>query len=360
MATWLEFKTDTKKLLTDLTATDDLYAAACAAYVKAMICREVDHDPVLSKSYYNSFLDLRRRLLGFTTALAVGSTLDAAVKIHIPVDAQREGIQTYLTQLIKVAHQEISSLSVLIERLIREAVIDLQSYVACYRVGESTTYTDTDVVAVGNFSRGAMPDQAELLQGFLLEEIDALAEGTDYEAGDYVSSNGRTYMVLNDGQLEVGELGAGLTSTDGSVEELGGLDFTFFYGEACLRSNLLVRPWSEKYNWNYLRTGCESTDTPAMIAIDKQAYSFYLWPQLEAGLTAVLTWSGLKFDFADGDTVPFDESAQQAVREFVLSRLLRQTEQDRLLSQEHERAYLALRTRLYLDCRARQSINVSK
>jgi hypothetical protein len=119
--TWLQFKAEVKKSLTDVTATDDLFASACSAYVKAAISREVDHDLLLAKSYDNEYRDMRKRLLGYSTALAVGSTLDTAVKTLLPVDSQREGIQSYLTQIIKNGYQEITGLSNFIDKAMKEA-----------------------------------------------------------------------------------------------------------------------------------------------------------------------------------------------------------------------------------------------
>jgi truncated hemoglobin YjbI len=54
--------------------------------------------------------------------------------------------------------------------------------------------------------------------------------------------------------------------------------------------------------------------------------------------------------------VPFDEAAQSAIREFVLSRYYLQVEQDARLAQVHQQAFLEARAQTLLDCRTRRSI----
>lgn len=359
--TWYQFRVDTKELLTDVAASDDLFASACAAYVKGMICREVDHDVILSKSYRDYYDEMRRRLLGFTPSLAVGSTLDVAVRVLLPVDDQREGIQTYLTQQIKNAYLELVGISDFIDKVIREAAIDLQSYIPCYRIGEETVYTNTDITAVGNISRGPIPEQAEIREAFYLTDIQLLAENVAYQAGDYVASNGSTYMCLVSGELTTGQLGSGLHTTDGTIETLGGMTFTFIYGEGCMRSELVPIPWSNRFELNCLKDGCNgSRSKPAMIAIDPETYSFFLWPKLDSTHRLSVFWTGLKFDFADGDNVSFDETAQQAVSEFVLSKYYMQVEREPREAQMHGAAYAAIRSRAYLDCKNRQLLEFYK
>lgn len=357
LLTWAQFKTETKKLLSDTTATDDLFASACAAYVKSMICREVDHDLILSKSYWNYFTDMRRRLLGFATSLAVGSTLDAAVRILLPVDDQREGIQAYITQQIKNGYQELTGLSTFLEKTMREAVIDLQSYIPCYRIGQETIFDDSNVASIGNMSRGPMPEQGEIRDAYYLTDVDPLEEEVAYTAGQYVSSNNNIYLVLTDGQLEEGELEDGLVTTDGTVETLGAMSFTFSVGGGCLRSKVVPIAWSDRFELNKLRTGCAGDrEVPALMAIDRESYSFYFWPGLDSTHRLVIYWTGIKFNFEDDDIVPFDEIAQQAVREAVLTKYYLQVENDSREAALHNGAYSNLRTRAFSDCRSRQMI----
>lgn len=359
--TWYQFRVGVKELLTDTVASDDLFASACAAYVKSMICREVDHDVVMSKSYANYFTEMRRRLLGFVPTLAVGSTLDTAVRILLPVDNEREGIQTYITQQIKNGYQELTGLETFLDKTMREAVIDMQSYIPCYRIGEETVYESTDVTAVGNMSRGPIPEQAEIREAFWLQDVDVLAENVAYSAGDYVASNGRTYMVLASGQLSTGQLGSGLQTTDGTIETLGSMTFTFFYGEACFRSEVVPIAWENRFMLSYLRDGsCGDRDKPVMLAVDPETYSFFIWPKLDSTHRLSIFWTGLKFDFADGDNVPFDETAQEAVKEAVLAKYYAQVEREPREAGLHEAAYVMLRARAYLDCKSRQFVQFYK
>jgi hypothetical protein len=93
------------------------------------------------------------------------------------------------------------------------------------------------LVDFGMLSRGAMPEQAEIVDAYLLEAITALTAAA-YAVGDLVSSNGHTYEVVKAGTVVT--VGGGLTSTDGTVETIDGVEFIFIYGEACLRSKINI------------------------------------------------------------------------------------------------------------------------
>lgn len=362
--TWLQFKTDLRTLLSDITASDDLFAFAVASYVKAYISREVDHDLLLSKSYLSTFMDMRRRLLGYQTALVPGSTLDTAVAVLLPTDYVREGLSAYIAQMIKNGYQEIYTQNTFIEKMTREALIDLQSYIQCYRTEKETLYTDSltivwpdaDVAVVANMSRGPIPDQAEFIDGYHIQDNPVLIENVAFKCGDFVASNGRTYVVVTGGSLGTGELGAGLVTTDKSIERLGGMAFIYYSGEAFLRSKLVQYPWENRFNLSKLPDGFRGKNYPAYIMMDQEAYSFYVWPKLDDTHSVIITWNGLKFDFLDSDFVPFDESAEQAVKEYVLSRYYLQVEQDAGQAKSHGETYVGLRSRLFADCAARQRI----
>lgn len=349
--TWLTFKNEAKTLMSDVTASDNLYALACACYVKAALSREVDHDVQMRSSYLGEFRDLKRRLLGFQSTLVAGTTLDTEVNKLLPVDSVREGINTYVTAQIANADREVRTLNVLVDKLIKEAIVDLQSHIPCYRVGTETVYDSGDVTAVGSLSRGPLPPGAELSHGFWIEEMPELTEGDTYATGDLVQSNDRTYRVYIGGTM--GDVEDGLVEVDGSLETLGGLQFTFYYGEGCLRSELVPMRWQDRFSLNYIPDNCQNKTAPARILIDREAFSFWLWPQLDSDHTISLFWNGIKVDFSDGDLVPFDESAQQAVKEYVLSRFYLQSEENKSQAETHAAAYASLRSRMYADCSAR-------
>lgn len=349
--TWYQFKTAVKSRLTDITPTDSLFAEACALYVKAQISREVDHDLLMAKSFNDSYRKRRLQLVGFTTSLTVGGTLDAEVAKFLPVDATREGITTYLTAQIKNAFQDIQSLNVLVDTLITEAVINLQTYLPSYRVGTETIYTSTNVVAVGNMSRGPTPPEATLLEAWWLEDVAVLTSGVALVMGSYIQSNGRTYLVVSDGTVTT--IGAGLLTTDGSVETLDGVQFTFFYGEGCFRSPMLTLEWHDRYKMGYIKDNCCSKDKPALIAVDDEKFSFFTWPKLDATHRVSIFWNGIKVSFVDGDITPFDEGFVIASKEYVLSVLMAQVEEAIQLARLHAGAFADKRAQLYAECTRR-------
>lgn len=351
--TWLQFKTAVKTRLSDLTPTDDLFAEACALYVKSRIAREVDHDLQISKSYWNDYRMRRNQLIGFTTTLVVGSTLDVQVKRYLPVDATREGITDYVTAQIKLAAQDISSLNSLTDTLITESVIDIQTFVPCYRVGVETIYDMSNVSTAGTLSRGPVPLGASMQEAWWIEDIAPLATSA-YVIGDFVSSNGRTYQVISDGTPST--ITGGLLTTDGSVETLGGVKFVFFYGEASFRSPMQTVTWHDRFKLNYRRSGCAGKDYPAAIMVDPESYSFYSWPALDATHSISIVWNGTKTNFANGDTVPFDEPIIVAVKEYVLSRLLLQTDGGVNEAKIHAAAFVEKRAQLFAECTRRASV----
>ena len=352
--TWLQFKTAVKTRLSDLTPTDDLFAEACALYVKSRIAREVDHDLQSSKSYWNDYRMRRNQLIGFTTTLVVGSTLDAEVKRYLPVDATREGITDYVTAQIKLAAQDVSSLNALADTLITESVIDIQTFIPCYRVGSETVYTAADLTTYGTMTRGTIPCGGSLLEAWLISRVLPLASGVSYVIGDFVTSNGRVYQAISDGSISTAS--PVLVSTDGKVETVDGVKFVFFYGEDSLRSPMRNLPWHQRFQLAYQRTGCAGKNVPATVMLDEQSYSFYVWPPLASGDRVSITWSGIKTDFADSTVVPFDDGVIVAVKEYVLSRLQLQTDGGVNEAKIHAAAFIEKRAQLFAECMRRANL----
>lgn len=351
--TWFQYKQDVRSLLTDITPSDDLFALAVADFVKAMVSREVDKDLVLYRSYWDSYNDLKRRLVGYLpTTLQLGSTLDTEVRILLTVDGDREGLTPYVDKQIKNAYLDLSTFAVKVNKMIREAVIDLQSHIPCYRFGQETIYTTDDVTDLGNYSRGMIPEQGELQQVLLIEPVPALLADTFYSFGDRVSSNDRTYVVKRAGTTP-SDLGDGLETTDGSLEILGSAGFVFFSGSACIKSPFTTIPWKDRNQLDRLRSECGAVRGQPLLVIDQESRTFYAWPKLVDDSTYLVFWNGLKLDFLDGEFVNLDETSEDAVKEYVLSELTLSIDKDRPQSGVHRGRYEILRSRLFADCSQR-------
>lgn len=365
--TWAQFKTYVLARMTDIVPSDSFFTEACAQYVKSYLSREIDHDILMAKSYQDRYKDLRRRLLGYATTLVPGSTLDTAVKIYLPVDATRQGVQPLITQLINNSYLDLTTLATFIDRAFREAAIDIQTLVPCYRITQTTTYDTSDVVQVGGLSRGQMPQGAQFYEAYYLQSVQALAENVTYQIGDLVTSNGRTYVVLQGGLVGTGLLGSGLQTTDGSVETLGGMTFSFRFYEAFVRSKVKQYDWHDRYEFDRIPSSPQNNRRPASIMIDKDTSSFYVWPFLNPNppapippetytptFTYVVTWTNpTMFTLADSDIVPFDEEVGVAIAAYVWSKFYGSVEQDRMQAEIHAKAYASTRSKLVAECAAK-------
>lgn len=354
--TWADFKSEVKNRISLYSANDDLFVSAVAHYVKSMIAREVDRDPNLHRSYMQTFQFQRRQLLGYQPTLLLGSTLDVEVKKLLTVDADRLGIEDFITKHIRNAYQELISFSVLVEKLIRDAAIDLQSYIICYQVEQITEYGATDTTAYGAMSRAPLPEGAEVLQAFYIKVLPELAELDPVEAKDLVVSNGRTYRVITGGTLGAGELGSGLQTTDGSTEELGNLQFVFYSWDCNLRTEMVPMAWRDRFKYDFTKSDCCSSKEPARFIVDHTSYSFYGWPQLASDMEYQVFWLGTKLDFGDTDNTNFDEGAIAAAAAYVKAQLAASVEDSLREAGIYAQEYAMHRSRLYVDCRARRNV----
>jgi len=375
--TYLEFKQEVRKLLSDVTPDESLAASCVADYVKAKIVREVDKDLTLSSSYWSSFLSLKRRLAGFDV-LTLPETFEQDVKDLLTVDANRRGIETFISRQIINGRTEIESLNTAAEKWMRQAVIDLQSHIPGYRIGQQSCYWSTDGSRFGQCLRARLPDGAALKDIYYVRAVPDLEEGVAYSANEYVLSNNRIYKVVVGGTLLPGELGDGLqtdTCSDPALcatcpsviapETLGSLSFNYAGEEIAARSKVQVISWTRRNEIASAPNKSCGTDplininAPATVAIDPESYSAYFWPHPDGNHYFLVTWNGINFDFEDGDEIPLDEGAQAAVAEYVRAHLDRESD-DRQRSREFLTAYIGLRARLFVDFKERKSVKFNR
>ncbi len=199
------------------------------------------------------------------------------------------------------------------EQLIRQGVIDLQSYVVQMRFPHETPYTVADLTEDGFASVGTLPDQAIPHDMYYVKDNDIPGE------------------VNNE----------------------------------CARSPVENYPWENRYDLicgNVPTNGCHYK-----IAMSPQAISFYVFPKLAADHHLSLFWEGQRVDFDDATIVPFGERSIMAVAMFVKAGIIREVDRDPALALAYMGTnarqvgtYLYLRSMTYLDGRDRLRFSGSK
>lgn len=367
--TYLEFKTLVYSLIRDDDPSDEAAAQAGAEYVKAKIVREVDKDILLAKSYTDSYQASRFNLLGYVSTYDDAEYMDA-VKEYLTVDADRAGIELFLAAQIKNARQDQEGLAPTVEALIRQGVLDLMSHIDNYRIQRRSCYNLADSVEVGNASRLRLPGDGAVQDIWYIRIVEELAAGI-YEADDLVLSNGRVYKVITGGELLEGDIGDGLqTGPDTGVvesvcdcnsvgilqptETLGALTFRYLGEEYAFRKEVQSYPWHKRVDLEATPVS-RSTSLPPSAAVDPQGYSVYCWPKLDADHKYEVTWSGILFDFNDGDVITCDEMAAQAVAEYVRGHLLKMAN-DRLAANMSAQMYVGQRALLWANGKEKRSV----
>src|SRR5690606_3213144 len=97
----------------------------------------------LYKSYDADYQRNRLRLIGYDFA-DTESAIRTEVRERLTVDADREGIQTFINHQINAALTDVQTLRTFLDQKLRQALLDLQSYITPFRVGHTTSYLHTD------------------------------------------------------------------------------------------------------------------------------------------------------------------------------------------------------------------------
>lgn len=126
------------------------------------------------------------------------SPLISAVNTLITIDANRQGAAAFVAAMLQQAQLDIQNRSNQILEFIRLGIIDLQTSVPLYRVGQSTIYTVTDLTLVGAASQGTMPEGAQITDGYY-KQLTSSVTGVDMvnEGSGYTVAN---VSFIGDGQ----------------------------------------------------------------------------------------------------------------------------------------------------------------
>lgn len=218
----------------------------------------------------------------------------------LTVDSDRLNIQTY------------------IDRQIRNGVVDIQSSIPFYRVGNTTTYSlngaikDTEPLAVAEkASEGLLEGDMRILDGYFIDGQ------YDYDWQDDLSE-----------------------SSDSNSE--------------CSSRPLRQWPWANRHDMI-----CGATKGYFLISISPDGGQFYIYPQVTTTDKVKIFYDGLKKTFVDTDVVTFDESVVEAVGNFVKSKVSREVDRDLNLYKSYMGSYMDDRSRLWLDARDRVTIKYS-
>lgn len=206
--------------------------------------------------------------------------------------------------LLPVDSQRIGPVQPYILLLIRLGVIELQNFIPAYRKGHETLYQASDFVGEGWASRATLPPQAR---------------------------PGDAYLVAYD------------KNPDGTFKN------------SCRRFPLVDFAWENRMALVNSKVALNAGK--GMICFDRQAETFYVYPSVKDGQNISLFWEGLKINFQDNESTPFDEQMTLVVADYCKSRLSREVDKDLPLKADYKESYVEGRRLLYLNLKDRGRTN---
>lgn len=289
------------------------------------------------------------------------------VRLLLPLDNERDNAQD------------------IIDREIRNAVIDLQGFISRYRVGHETVYCPNDMVLNNQASLGRMPDGARFKEGYIIR---TKAGDVVEVLGDNIAAN-RTYSGTTKAIAVTQNFkyrytpGANETSLTNGVTVLtaagdfiasgSSVTLTSPYtnqavtatlqrvmsGSECICGKHPVREISWESRLCLVDGQAEVGDNNGLIAIDPEGTgAFYVYPAIlknEAVDDQVysyrfqLVWGGRRLEFGANDKTPFDEPMVDAVACHVSSVLEKRIRRDIMMSESLRSDYTTKRLNLYLN-----------
>ncbi len=178
---------------------------------------------------------------------------------------------------------------------IRNSVVDLQRFIRGYRKGHTTTYAAADLTQIGCAARGNVPEHA-IPEALYIQSTTVLARPP--------------------------------CDTDAPV-----------------RNRLDMWPWVNRDHLSY--AACDRR--LYAYALSPYGNTFVIHPALNDETELLLVWEGIKRDFADGDTVPWPESASEASAAYVKWQINLQVDKNIPLVREYQALYNMKRLALYRD-----------
>lgn len=349
---WADFKDSVKAEYWQAGApTNAQKYRAIADLAHSLFVRQTQSDLPLAKSFSDSYEVQKLKLAGscITGTLTV---VTAAVQALLPVDTDTAGSEALLANAIEQARDDFNGTAAQFDFQLLNAVMDLQRHVPFYQARSQDCYrTDTEgLVNKGFVSKITLDGQSRIEGVWASRFHTALAEGQMYVADDEVESNGRFYKVVIGGQLNIGQLGTGLQSTDRCTDEVLG-NVTFKYHGALRSIPVRKWPWADREALfsGSLRMGPLYTTSP-------QFDTLWLYPALINQRQFVMIESvGVKTTYCDEDEVTFDKLAAQAAAQYIRAMLAKDVAQDGRASSAALALYQALVRNAVIDNQARDT-----
>jgi hypothetical protein len=341
--TWAQFKSGVLSEYNPGTAAGGSMGYTCvAAYVKALIVREVDGDLLLSKSYMNTFNELKAKLAGGVVA-GNFATIKAEVQSRITVDASRAAISGLIDKLIQEGADDLSAMKTTWEQYLVDAVVDIQRHVPCFTLNQQNLYLKADVTNQGFIAKITPPAGSYAHRVTYERYAPDLTAGVNYTAGTYVLSNMRIYTVVVGGVM--GVVGTGLQTFDGSDETLGGLTFSWY--SSFSSKDCVPVSWDDRLD---LLNSSQVGGGP-YFSVSPWNDELWVWPMLDSTNFRIrINWNGIKTTFADGDTITLNETCYAAASEYVRALVQKNLSLDQQLTAGSLAAYQRHLRNLWLDC----------
>lgn len=348
--TWKDF-TDGVKVAFWIggTPSEDAKLRAVADYAQAIYARQIEGDLQMAKSFRDSYNEQKNDLAG-SRITDSGAAVNAAVRLLLPIAADTDNAQTFLDNAIAAGLADFNGGADLFDNSLLMAAIDLQRHVPFYQGRQEETYLEggSGVANAGFYSAVTPPADFRVQQVYYGTYHAALAESIVYAADDIVESNNRYYKVITGGTLGVGQLGAGLTSTDREDETLGSLVFQYHCPVAW--TPVRESSWADRNN---LRAGRLAIG--ALYTLSPQADVMWLYPALDENHRFVLEWSGVKTEFDDADVVTFDKQAMAAAAQWVRFSLAKDVRENGPASSAALATYQSMLRKCVIDNQARDT-----
>jgi hypothetical protein len=348
--TWAQWKALVATAYGTTAQNNAAFNRAAAAYTKGRICREVDRDIPLSRSYRDEYAGLRVALAGFANAQNHAAVL-AAVNRLITVDAARPAIANFISDSVQHAMDELAAGNTLYLQLLLEAAIELQQQCVCLRDSQQTFIASGSLTTDGSLSRGDLPAGCQPFAMSILPYAAALAEEIAYNVGDRVESNDRIYEVVTAGTISTGELGDGLSSTtDDETETIDGVEFEYVMD--VVDTPLGLVEWEKSRALSQIDPdACASH----VWGVNPTVTEFFCHPIVDSDHRLLLEWSGVKRSFVDGDEVLFDQTCARAAAEYIRAQLSAKFEENAQQAKLAEERWMQGVRRVVGDCHARRA-----